>query len=380
MGSSARRHPVLFPILALCVVVVAVEAIFALGLQLIQLLQPDALLEPWLRRHFREQVTEERIERYRDEWFDAELGWVPHPNTVRRGKARGEVFEMRFDAQGARRGPANHPPFAVATYGDSFVAGDEVADHHTWQVQLGARLNGGVQNLGVPGWGADQAIRRVERDHAAGRVAPVTIVGLYEDNLARAQNRFRPLLYASTDVALGFKPALAVVDGVVVDRLNLWVDPSLGSDALLDLAWRAAADDPFAAARARWRPPFALQVARLWAPAIEPLDAWRTEDGARIADHLVARLVASCRAAGSQPWVLWFPHPGRLSAGEPPAYADTAARWAVAHPELRQVDLGALPTPDAGWFTGGDHGHLSELGARALGDALADRLLAASAP
>jgi hypothetical protein len=49
---------------------------------------------------------------------------------------------------------------AVLVVGDSFTFGDQVSDDETWPACLEATLHRGVDNGGVFGYGAAQALRR----------------------------------------------------------------------------------------------------------------------------------------------------------------------------------------------------------------------------
>lgn len=98
--------------------------------------------------------------------FDAELGWCPRPSS---GDDR-----MRFDRAGVRvataelareRDPARR---RVVCVGDSFTLGAEVLGDETWEAEF-ERLRPELElaNLGVSGYGADQALLRLERDGLA---------------------------------------------------------------------------------------------------------------------------------------------------------------------------------------------------------------------
>lgn len=124
-----------------------------------------------------------------------------------------EYLKILADAQGARTSPANEAlgPDAlpcVSVYGDSFAFSDEVENNEAWANVLTERLGCRVNNFGVGGFGADQAVLRLEQDLQAGRpLGDTLILTLYPDNLNRHMNQWRQLL---TGQPLTFKPAFRV--------------------------------------------------------------------------------------------------------------------------------------------------------------------------
>ena len=51
----------------------------------------------------------------------------------------------------------------LATFGDSFVFGDEISDNETWQTYLAALFQRDVYNMGVKGFFPDQALLHYRR-------------------------------------------------------------------------------------------------------------------------------------------------------------------------------------------------------------------------
>jgi hypothetical protein len=96
--------------------------------------------------------------------FDPELGWDRDPI------ARDYIATKRYMAQ---------------SYGDSFVEGAEVDSEETWQAHF-ERLTGlGIVNLGVGGYGLDQAVLKFER-YARRYPTRLAILGLYPHMFRRA--------------------------------------------------------------------------------------------------------------------------------------------------------------------------------------------------
>lgn len=130
--------------------------------------------------------------------FDADLGWSIVPNGA------GGLYKANSRGLRSSREYTDAPGpgvFRVATYGDSFVHGDDVANDDAWQAQI-ERLHPGVEmlNFGVGGFGTDQAYLRYRRDGRAG--APVVVIGVMTENIARLVSRFRPYYFPRSSLPL----------------------------------------------------------------------------------------------------------------------------------------------------------------------------------
>lgn len=119
---------------------------------------------------------------------DAVLGWSLRPGF------RSSLCTI--DADGNRRDPARPAPMSkavrVATFGDSFTFGGDVADREAYPEVLArrdARL--AVANYGVPAYGLDQAFLRYQRD---GRMShpQIVVIGFMSENVCRSVSVFRP--------------------------------------------------------------------------------------------------------------------------------------------------------------------------------------------
>lgn len=101
--------------------------------------------------------------------------------------------------------------WCVTLYGDSFTFGDDVSDADAWGNVLAQRLGCRVGNFAVGGYGTDQALIRFI-DNSADR-APVTIVGIFADNLLRNVNQYRYFLTGGETLAL--KPRFVLDNGTL---------------------------------------------------------------------------------------------------------------------------------------------------------------------
>lgn len=249
--------------------------------------------------------------------FDAELGWRNEPGTCEAAGRR------CFDSIGARgrgeRAPAPAPGVArVACFGDSYTYGSDVDDGEDWPAQLDA-LDPDLEvlNLGVGGYGTDQALLRFRREGPE-LGADVVLVGLLVENIGRNVNRYRPLYYPST-VACSAKPRFALVDGALelvplpYARRRDLLDAVASGRVLDDLAdheyWRG--DRPLFAGSALAR------VVAGWSAyrRRQPETLWRDREGEpfRVTVAILEAFQREARAAGARRvGVLVFPRPREL--------------------------------------------------------------------
>jgi hypothetical protein len=137
---------------------------------------------------------------------DPALGWVPGSEVNAAGMRDGREYE-RVPAPGVLR---------IATFGDSFTYGTEVALGETWEKQL-ERIAPATQvlNYGVPAYGLDQAYLRYLKVGADYR-PHVVLIGYMSENIARNVNVFRPFYTRARRDVLFTKPRFRVVDGELV--------------------------------------------------------------------------------------------------------------------------------------------------------------------
>ncbi|HEX9368837.1 MAG TPA: SGNH/GDSL hydrolase family protein [Vicinamibacterales bacterium] len=119
---------------------------------------------------------------------DAVLGWSLRPGF------RSSLCTI--DADGLRRDRERPPPVApaveVATYGDSFTFGGDVADRDAYPEALARQEPRiAVANYGVPAYGLDQAFLRYQRD-GRGSHPQVVVIGFMSENIRRNVSVFRP--------------------------------------------------------------------------------------------------------------------------------------------------------------------------------------------
>ena len=116
--------------------------------------------------------------------WDDELGW-PSP--------RDAVAPPR-DQTGAKSNPdfsqSEHP--CASAYGDSYVWGEEIPLTDGWIEQLSRKLGCRVTNYGVNIYGTDQSYVRFL--HNSQDEAPVTLLGIFPENIVLNVNQYRGFL------------------------------------------------------------------------------------------------------------------------------------------------------------------------------------------
>lgn len=132
--------------------------------------------------------------------YDAELGWDVHPNGKKEKKKEQQIqYLYQANSQGIRsnreytQSPSKNISRLVVL-GDSFTHGDEVNLEETWAYLLEQQFfkkNVEVLNLGVPGYGTDQAVLKFEKKGLAFH-PQIAILGVMTENICRNVNRFRP--------------------------------------------------------------------------------------------------------------------------------------------------------------------------------------------
>ncbi len=173
------------------------------------------LVDRWevrLQRMLAGNLTDNRVV-YR---FSARYGWANVPG----GRGRHGGIQVSFNSIGARgerelgQG-VDEGALRLACYGESFTFGSEVDDPDTWPARLAVTAEGALEvlNLGVGGWGTDQALLRF-RDTVDDLAPDVVLMGLLSENIARNLNRLRPVYSPGTHEPL-VKPRFVLADGML---------------------------------------------------------------------------------------------------------------------------------------------------------------------
>jgi hypothetical protein len=201
----------------------------------------------------------EDFERYKATLASNVLGWDNPAGVQRIANCVGQQITYSYDAARLRRHGNRSPQDAIVVVtGDSYTKGADVADDDTYPAALERMLGVGVANLGVGGYGPEQALLKLESLIDRFPHARVAVLSILSDDTSRMMNSFRPVLNRETGILYGFKPYLR--DGAFQGLV--------GDDPLRDFeAMRAAAELAFDTdfwRRPSARFPYLIAVARLF--------------------------------------------------------------------------------------------------------------------
>lgn len=146
--------------------------------------------------------------------FSERYGWTHATQT--RGNLMGTQVSINSIGARGEREFAEQPNagvLRVACYGESFTFCTEVEDGQDWPTQLDAGGDGEFEviNLGVSGWGTDQALMRFRDTHDD--LAPdIVLMGIMSENIQRNVNRLVSVRAPSEILPL-VKPRFLLEDG-----------------------------------------------------------------------------------------------------------------------------------------------------------------------
>ena len=209
---ASRRRRKFFIAILLALICGCVEIASCIGLNLLNRRYP---MDPFAN------ITPDRVEGFLAKHYDVDLGWSPKPND-----ASGEI-----NALGARgRIVQGELSNTISTYGDSYTFCDGVAADDAWPTLLGERMDMGVLNFGVGGYGTDQALMRLEKMHT---VAPsrVVVLGIQPENINRIVSVYRGFYQGSFGPP---KPFFLLNQDDVLERHNPFASPDVVRDMLLN--------------------------------------------------------------------------------------------------------------------------------------------------
>jgi len=327
--------------------------------------------------------------------LDPELGWLYRPGFV------GDRDRMTLQGLRGFRLYETEPGAAlrVASFGDSFVYGTEVADGEVWS-HVVEQTSPGVEllNYGVGGYGMDQAYLRYLREGA--EFSPdFVLIGFTPVNLGRLVNVYRRFI-STAEIPL-VKPRFQALDGGGLSRLPVPLPDTSGFRQLqhdVTLLRGLGKNDWWYRSEVWANPLHDLSttvrlVSGLWTrvdrryfdpdrPVSGTDWLFRPESEAfRIQTALIDSVVVRIRDEGALPFILLLPDrevlEARISGGE--------ASWDPLVEALRRSEVPLLdgteaflpgpPGPEgpAPWFAPG--GHYSAEANRLLGEWLAEILL-----
>ena len=217
--------------------------VFVVNLVLIEILSLIVLLIMNWNSMFYFPVNEladfhkERMLKFAEDGYDYDgfsqaYGWTIKPNGV--SKYRGRTY--RANSQGIRANkiyPLNRDSTytRIATFGDSFVHGDDVDNNETWQYYM-ERADSSLQviNFGVGAFSTDQAYLRYKNEGV--NFSPdVVLIGFTFENMFRNVNVYRTFYAINTRKPL-VKPRFQLKE----DSLSLIPNPFQTREGYMELA------------------------------------------------------------------------------------------------------------------------------------------------
>lgn len=323
--------------------------------------------------------------------FSRNLGWVNRPGM--------ELDLYGYDWAGCRDDgeptlrEADPNRRRVAAFGCSFTHGDGVAGHETWGAVLESLCSDlEVLNLGVGGYGLDQALLRQRSVQDELEPDEVWMV-LFPAACLRVTTRFRPIVRHWSS-ALAFKPRFALDAD---DALELLPNPA---HELADVV-RLCEDQALFLERTAERDPWIARVPAAWSPRGSSLlhhsaagrlaltfyenlgrehDAHlgpRDAEAHRLLEAIVRASAADAEARGARFRFLLLPGPTDLrfvdehGAGYWTALTDDLAALGI---EVLDLTAALRSARDAGAELFLGDGHYNAAGNREVGEALATAL------
>jgi hypothetical protein len=221
------------------------------------------------RQSFLESLRADDLERFKQSVASNTLGWDNPAGPQPTRNCVGEEITYTHSIDRIRLHGSTPSDAIILVAGDSYAHGDEVADYATYPAELERLLAVPVVNLGVGGYGPEQALLKLEGMIDRFPKARVAVLSIMYENTRRMVNSYRPVYYPDTGMRFGFKPFMR--DGALHGLI--------GGDPFRDLpALLKAADDAFANdfwARPRPQFPFAVSAIRaiaapaFWVPALD---------------------------------------------------------------------------------------------------------------
>ncbi|CAD6513892.1 conserved hypothetical protein [metagenome] len=153
-------------------------------------------------------LSKKGLEKFFQNGFDRELGWVRKPNTNNYESGKTELVKWSINEKGARINPGYEKKESlISCYGDSFTFGRQVNDNETWEHELSKLMNSNIQNFGVGNYGIDQSLLRLKREYNSNKTKYV-ILGIVPDSIRRNLNFWKHYFeYGNT---FGFKPRFII--------------------------------------------------------------------------------------------------------------------------------------------------------------------------
>lgn len=160
------------------------------------------------RESFLSGLRPEDFERFKQQFASEILGWDnPADQTLLQPNCVGVEIKYTYDQNRLRVHRATSARDAVVLVaGDSYTHGDEVGDSESFPASLERILQAPVANLGVGGYGPEQALLKLEGLIDRFPRARVVVLAIMYDDIGRMVNSYRPVYNRATGILFGLKP------------------------------------------------------------------------------------------------------------------------------------------------------------------------------
>ena len=321
---------------------VILELMSLLAMLVLRELEPN-YFQPSIEKLF-DGIDKAYVMKFKDEAYHPILGWDNKPDR-RREKLNclGNPWTATYTPDGSRANSLPYETAVIATYGDSFTHSSEVNNDETWQYFLSKQIGMGVKNFGVGGYGTLQALLKLKGHIQDGLVPRIFVLGIFDTNIQRVINQYRPFLAPDTHNPFGFKPAVRCPDGQCRVIENPLKDFTADVDALKQLAYELEGQDYFAQHRVRVEYPYFLKFLKIASDAIKSeydiKSYWVEPEAIAAMDFIIADFYRTVREAGSIPVVLFIPDMRKLKHRAAPPYTAFKEKIREQYSELVVVDV-----------------------------------------
>jgi hypothetical protein len=199
--ATARTKQIAFWAIAITFLLVCIE----FGCFLVTRFRPDLFDQ---RELILARLRSADFERIKANSASDLLGWDNPASTITQTKnCAGEAVNSTYSSDRIRLHGRGMPHDAVVLFaGDSFTHGNEVSDQDTYPAEFERILGVPTANLGVSGYGPDQALLKLESQIKNFPRAKVVILSIGYGGAAYMLNSFRPLVQSPTGRHFGLKP------------------------------------------------------------------------------------------------------------------------------------------------------------------------------
>lgn len=182
------------------------------------------LFSRFLNRHFQWFITAksrrpkfdlELLQKFIQNSFDPELGWVRKPNSTGIEKNYISSSSFSINNRGARTNlEYDELEPTVMAIGDSYTFARQVNDVDAWTYLLSKKINQNILNFGVGNYGIDQSLLRLKRELSLYPHVKNIVIGVVPETICRILCTWKH--YSEYGNTFAFKPRFKLQDNQLV--------------------------------------------------------------------------------------------------------------------------------------------------------------------